>query len=311
MPWVRVDDRFDEHPKLARVGPLGWGVWLAGLAYCNRNLTDGFIPRASARRLADFEFELDGETYQLAVTAGMGGTDLSPDWVINLLLEAALWEEVKGGYRVHDYHEYQPSKERVLAERQKNAKRQEKFRNGVTPSVTDAVSNASSNGTCNEAVTGAPVPVPKPVPNSKVNTNAELRSAVLECFAFWQERCNHQQAQLDGKRRRTVETCLKARQRHHSGDLQQAVLDVRQAIDGAAVGAYVNEQGKRFDDIELICRNVAKLEDFMARRDAKPSLRVVGHAVQDIAPERRARMREVDEATRRRFAQPEAEEQPA
>ena len=52
MPWVKIDDHFSEHPKHARVGPPGWGYWLAGLAYANRNLTDGFIPHAVAYSLA-------------------------------------------------------------------------------------------------------------------------------------------------------------------------------------------------------------------------------------------------------------------
>jgi hypothetical protein len=29
---------------MMQVSPTVWGVWLAGLAYANRNLTDGFIP---------------------------------------------------------------------------------------------------------------------------------------------------------------------------------------------------------------------------------------------------------------------------
>ena len=107
------------------------------------------------------------------------------------------------------------------------------------------------------------------------NTNAELRSAVRECFAYWQERCGHPQAQLTTDRRGKVETRLRDRQRHHGGDLHAAILDVRRAIDGAALGAFVNDQGKRFDDIELICRNGSKLEDFMDRASLRPPAAVV------------------------------------
>ena len=31
MPWVRLDDHFDEHPKLAEAGPLGLALWVAGM----------------------------------------------------------------------------------------------------------------------------------------------------------------------------------------------------------------------------------------------------------------------------------------
>lgn len=101
MPWVRIDDHFDEHPKMSRVGPLGWGVWLAGLAYCNRNLTDGFIPWSKARALGSFEIvDDDGRIWEISRSSGLAGEDVTADWVIGLLVDAGLWEEVTGGYRM-------------------------------------------------------------------------------------------------------------------------------------------------------------------------------------------------------------------
>jgi hypothetical protein len=44
------------------------------------------------------------------------------------------------------------------------------------------------------------------------------------------------------------------------------VEQITAGVDGAAVGAYVNDDGKRFDDIELICRSGSKLESFIARK---------------------------------------------
>lgn len=124
MAWVRLDDHFDEHPKMAQVGPLGIALWAAGLAYCNRNLTDGFIPWAVAEKLLSWEFagERDNKgrrkRFTIAVTSGMHGEDVTPDLVISLLLEAGLWDEVDGGYCVHDYGDYQPSKADVLADKE-------------------------------------------------------------------------------------------------------------------------------------------------------------------------------------------------
>lgn len=253
MGWIRVDDHFNEHPKLARVGPCGWGIWVAGLAYCNRNLTDGFIPRSVARSLGDFEFEVDGEHYRLAVTSGMAGADMDVSWVINLLLEAGLWEDVPGGYQVHDFHDYQPSREKVLAEREQRAARQQRWRNGKSDGAVDASTphavDASVDGAVDALVSTDPNPNPSKVTSS-------LRSDVVECFAYWQEKCGHPTAKLTADRRRKIE----ARLREGYG-----VQQIRLAIDGAARAAFVNDQGKRFDDIELICRNGSKLEDFMER----------------------------------------------
>lgn len=132
MAWVRIDDHFDEHPKLARVGPLGWAVWMAGLAYANRNMTDGFIPWSVARRLVSWDFlapaqagaqaGAQAENQQVmtvSVTSGMAGQDVTNEYVIGLLIEAGVWEECRGGYCIHDYGEYQRTRAEIEEEREK------------------------------------------------------------------------------------------------------------------------------------------------------------------------------------------------
>lgn len=81
------------------------------------------------------------------------------------------------------------------------------------------------------------------------------RDLICELFAYWQERCGHPNAQLSPERRRKIVARLR------EGITPQ---QVREAIDGAAVGAAVKGK-KRFDDIELICRSAAKLESFIGR----------------------------------------------
>lgn len=96
MPWVRLDDQFPEHPKVSEAGPLAAWLYVCGLAYCARQLTDGFIPAAQLRRLLP-----TGSVAKLA----------------DRLVSARLWEPTDGGFRVHDYLEYQPSRVEVEAER--------------------------------------------------------------------------------------------------------------------------------------------------------------------------------------------------
>jgi hypothetical protein len=67
------------------------------------------------------------------------------------LEDAGVWDRVDDGWVIHDYLDYNPSREQVLLERKKNAERQEKFRrrrNGkpVPPDGSDAPSNGGSNG---------------------------------------------------------------------------------------------------------------------------------------------------------------------
>jgi hypothetical protein len=87
---------------------------------------------------------------------------------------------------------------------------------------------------------------------SSSNVQAEQ---ISELFAYWQQQCGHPHATLSSERRRKIAGRLR------EGKTPQ---QIREAIDGAAAGA-VKVGGKRFDDIELICRNASKLESFIGR----------------------------------------------
>src|SRR3954469_25103259 len=107
MTWVRLDDQFPDHPKVVKAGPLAGWLHVCGIAYCNRHLTDGFIPRGVAHRLTDFTnigLELAGNE-MVAV-----GENVSCEWMAGVLVRVGLWKRVKDGYKIHDYLEYQPSK---------------------------------------------------------------------------------------------------------------------------------------------------------------------------------------------------------
>ena len=118
MAWVRIDDGFARHPKVVAAGPLAMAMQVAALCYCNRELTDGFIPRAVAKNLLDFEIDrADGVRYTVAWVSGHAGDDMSAQWCIDIMVESGMWREVPGGYQIHDYHDYQPSKEEVLSQK--------------------------------------------------------------------------------------------------------------------------------------------------------------------------------------------------
>jgi hypothetical protein len=174
MPWVRVDDHFDGHPKMAAVGPVGWGVWLAGLAYSNRNLTDGFIPYAIAegiggawkiREPIEDEREVNGlrevryneRVWSIDLGSGMHGESLTTEWVIEQLLRVGLWEEVPGGYLIHDYGDYQPTKAQVEAEREAK----------IAAGRAGGIAAAKARATAPALAKSKPVPNPVPVPNKE------------------------------------------------------------------------------------------------------------------------------------------------
>ena len=192
MVWVKIDDHYDEHPKIAQAGPLCVALWLAGLAYCNRNLTDGFIPWSIAQTLVHWQYvEPDGRLISIDVGCGMSGDEVSSNAVISRLVDVGLWEEVTdgtdakhprvSGYRIHDYGDFQPSKEQVLRERELTAARVSKFK--AKKRLGNAQGNAVSNAPGNAQVTLPPVPVP--VPNKKQEPPIVPQGGLNGFDEFW------------------------------------------------------------------------------------------------------------------------------
>lgn len=85
---------------------------------------------------------------------------------------------------------------------------------------------------------------------------APARDVPLEVFRHWQRRCGHAMAKPTAERLRAV------RARLAEGYSER---DIKRAIDGCATSAWhrgENEQGRRFDDLTLICRSGSRLEQF-------------------------------------------------
>lgn len=150
MAWVKLDDGFPDHPKVAQAGDLAAWLYVCGLTYSNRLLTDGFIPESVVPRLT-----------------GLKG----PVSLAKRLVNAGLWERAEGGYRIHDYLEYQPSADKAAQEREANAARvaawKRRSRGATNEEVTplpDHYLPPPGNGGGNGRVMVPPYPVPVPVP---------------------------------------------------------------------------------------------------------------------------------------------------
>lgn len=95
MAWVRIDDQAPRNKKLLRAGPSACWLWVCGLAYCQSQLSDGFIP---------------SEAMQLIGVLGAARVRR----LAQSLVDAGLWEVTEGGYRVHDYLAFNATKEEAL-----------------------------------------------------------------------------------------------------------------------------------------------------------------------------------------------------
>ncbi len=102
----------------------------------------------------------------------------------------------------------------------------------------------------------------------------DARDVERELFDYWRERCNHPNSRFTADRR----TKLQARLRDGYTPEQ-----IREAIDGAAANPFIKD-GRRFDDLELICRSGSKLEGFIGRTP----LHLVRSDAEQLNDERRA-----------------------
>jgi hypothetical protein len=107
MPWVRLAEDFAEHPRIVAAGPLAAMLQVSALCWCNRQLTDGFVPRGQVPRLVCWE----------GIGREVDGTFRPVTWqdVVLDLVTAGIWDPVDGGWQIHDYLSYQPSRSEVLA----------------------------------------------------------------------------------------------------------------------------------------------------------------------------------------------------
>lgn len=114
--WFRVDVGFFEHPKVTKLrsDPTLYAkavtLWLAGAAYCTRQLTDGKLPKSALRLLVPFRNTK----------------------VCRALCEAGLWIDHDDHYTFHDWHEYQyTAEEQRFQKRELSRKRSASGRKGA------------------------------------------------------------------------------------------------------------------------------------------------------------------------------------
>jgi hypothetical protein len=153
MGWVKLDDRAREHRKMIAAGAEACWLWVCGLMYANSQpQKDGIIPAAAVKILFPFQ---------------------KPSRSIRVLVEVGLWEKVENGYRIHDYHDYQPNAEQAA---ELSRKRQKAGQKG---GLAKATARAKARQTAKQLAKQTPkqvatkqsskppsktLPVPVPVP---------------------------------------------------------------------------------------------------------------------------------------------------
>lgn len=103
-----VDDKLPRHPKIFRAGAMlgkngaaqALAMFLDGLSYSRAHLTDGFIPDEFVASCALVDRQLV---------------------VAKVLVDrrVRLWHRVRGGYQIHDYHDWNRKASEIKEKREK------------------------------------------------------------------------------------------------------------------------------------------------------------------------------------------------
>jgi len=166
MTWVRYDDNVRNHPKVESLDDATYRLWREAIEWCAQNLTDGVI-----------------RSHQLAVTSIRASRPRATK-----LVQKGLWHLAGAGCRsakcppsgfdgwvVHDYFEYQPTREKVREEQAAKAERQRRWLESKKGGSKDAPRDASQDGSDDvvgdASLDGAPAP-PRPAPKGGAGTTS-------------------------------------------------------------------------------------------------------------------------------------------
>ena len=151
MPWVRFDDQFTIHRKVAGLSDAAFRLHVSAIFWCARNLMDGFLP----------EEDLDDVCARVR----------TPQRFAAECVKRGAWHDARepcesefctgpvdnDGWVIHNYLEFQPSKEQVIRDRAASARRQKRWRdqhNGSSNAVTNG-SSASAPSRSRPGVNGS------------------------------------------------------------------------------------------------------------------------------------------------------------
>jgi hypothetical protein len=110
--WTKLDDELIDHHKVFAAGKrlgtngpaVALGLYAVSLMWTNKHLTDGFLPTSTLE--------------------GFRHVD-KPLAVADALVTAGLLEKVEGGFKIHDFAEYNPSARAIKAKRKEDRLRKQ------------------------------------------------------------------------------------------------------------------------------------------------------------------------------------------
>ena len=144
------DDQFPIHRKVDGLSDAAFRLHASAIFWCARNLTDGFV---SSGDLGGVTARVRTPARFAAECVNRGLWHLADEECPSEKCPASVDNGYPQGWVIHDYWQYQPTKVKVLKDRQASAQRQRRYRenhghgqsqhNGSSNAVSNAVSAAA------------------------------------------------------------------------------------------------------------------------------------------------------------------------
>lgn len=136
MPYLNIDDGEDEHPKVEGLSDAAFRLWCHSRTYSARNLTDGIVTLGKARRLSHTGNDVvAAEIVASGLWHPLGEGCDDPKSIEARTCRA---EGVRGAYMLHDWFQWNHSKEWWENRRREEADRKRKYRARKNGGATDA-----------------------------------------------------------------------------------------------------------------------------------------------------------------------------
>jgi hypothetical protein len=229
VAWVKFDDNFTEHPKVAGLDDRSFRLWVTAIAYSARFRLDGCIPRADFMRLAR---EISARKAHRTC-----------------LISARLLREACDHFEIHDYSDYQPTAANYMKVSTK--RREAGLRGAAARWKLDGNLPSAKN---------APDPTrPDPTPKEKRQTEFDADGGVVSAHYVLRFPKRRKQAYS-----MAAQSKITARLREG-----YSASDLCKAIDGMVSSEFHMDNG--YNSLELVVRNAAKVDQFMAKSEAARS----------------------------------------
>lgn len=259
MTWLRLDDKMSRHAKIVGLTDPAFRLHIHALLYCAEQATDGRVLSAAAPTLSAHR---------------------NKPALIKELVDAGLWETLVGGWEIHDFLDWNPSKEETEKKRDARAaagrvggNRSAYGRRRTDGEDDQAIASANGQAESKQLLHGLLVTGFNPVParpedpdgsSNPPNPHGETAEDVGSVFRHWLTVLSplkfKRPPSLTPERRRIIASRLKE---FTPAELCLAIDGVRKSTNHCGQ----NETGEVYVEFETIFRNRTKVEGHIARAE--------------------------------------------